>query len=71
MDVFSAILTALKSQAVMTNIRDILVALNLLIQLTPSNLWGEPMHTSGLFAHILITLIDGEVLAYACTWTYD
>jgi hypothetical protein len=59
--VFSTLLTTLKSQAVMVNIKDILITLNLLIQLTPSNLWGEPMHTSGLFAHILTTLIDGEV----------
>lgn len=62
MGVFGTLLTALKSQAVMVNIKDLLIALNLLIQLTPSNLWGESMHISGLFAHILTTLIDGEVI---------
>lgn len=65
MGVFSTVLTALKSQAVTVNIKDILIALNLLIQLTPSNLWGEPMHISGLFAHILTTLIDGEVFTFS------
>lgn len=45
----------------MVNMKDMIVALQFMVQLAPSNLWGEPMHTSGLFSHLLLTLIDGEV----------
>lgn len=63
MQLFSALLIALKNEAVVAlNITDMLNALNLLIQTSPSSLWGEAMHTSGLFAHIVTTLVEGEVL---------
>ncbi|RDB22808.1 Importin-11 [Hypsizygus marmoreus] len=59
---FTAFLTALKSDSVvLLNAADMLIALNLLVQIAPSTLWGEAMHTSGLFAHIVTTLVDGEV----------
>lgn len=59
---FDGFLAALKSEAVtLMNAKDLLITLNLLIQVTPSGLWGEAMHNSGLFAHVLTTLIDGEV----------
>ncbi|KAG5648935.1 hypothetical protein DXG03_000284 [Asterophora parasitica] len=58
---FTAFLVALKSETVvLLNAADMMRALNLLVQLAPSSLWGEAMHTSGLFAHITKTLIDGE-----------
>ncbi|KAJ2930226.1 hypothetical protein H1R20_g6892, partial [Candolleomyces eurysporus] len=59
-DIFQAFTEGLKSQAVMVNMKDMVVALQFMVQLAPSNLWGEPMHTSGLFAHLLLTLNDGE-----------
>jgi hypothetical protein len=33
-----------------------IVSVNLLIQLTSTALWGEILHTSGFFAHVLRTL---------------
>ncbi|KAF8165214.1 armadillo-type protein [Crassisporium funariophilum] len=60
MDLFSAFLTTLTSKIVDINAKELIQALNLLVQLSPSRLWGEPMHTSGLFCHLLKTLIAGE-----------
>lgn len=37
-----------------------LVSLNLLFQLTPSSLWGEPLHISGLFATMLKNLLNED-----------
>lgn len=67
MDIFRAFLAALRSDAVTLNLKDMVVALNLVVQITPSSLWGEAMHMSGLFAYLLKTLIDNEVrlLVYA------
>lgn len=44
-----------------TNATEMMRALNLLLQVAPLNLWGEALHTSGLFEYILTTLIEGEV----------
>ncbi|KAF8076536.1 armadillo-type protein [Lyophyllum atratum] len=61
LQLFSAFVTAFKNESVIVlNATDMMRALNLVIQTAPSSLWGEAMHTSGLFAHILTTLIDGE-----------
>jgi hypothetical protein len=38
-----------------------LVAIELLIQLTPSSLWAEALHHSGLFAHCMATFIADKV----------
>ncbi|KAJ2920088.1 hypothetical protein MD484_g369, partial [Candolleomyces efflorescens] len=59
-DIFQAFTEGLKSQAVMVNMKDMVMALQFMVQLAPSNLWGEPMHTSGLFSYLLLTLNDGE-----------
>ena len=40
------------------------IALNMIVTTTPSNLWGEALHVSGLFAYLLQTLFDSEVLAF-------
>ena len=61
MDVFCAFLAALNSGAVTTNMKDMIIAINLLLQLTPPVLWGGPLHISGLFAHLLNTLIEDRV----------
>lgn len=61
MDLFSAFLRALTSRIVDINAKDLLHTLELLVQLAPAELWGESFHTSGLFAHLLKTLIAGEV----------
>ncbi|TFK29370.1 ran binding protein 11 [Coprinopsis marcescibilis] len=59
-DIFRAFLEALKSPALSINIKDMVISLGFLVQLAPSSLWGEPLHTSGLFAHLLLTLNEGE-----------
>lgn len=61
MDLFRAFHTALKSGAVILNMKDMVIALNLLVQIAPAALWGEAMHISGLFAYLLNALIEGEV----------
>jgi hypothetical protein len=49
------------SAIVDTNVKDILVAIDMILQLAPSSLWGEALHASGLFAHFIKTLIDDKV----------
>lgn len=61
MDVFRAFLATLQSTTITLNQKDMVNALNLLVQSTPSALWGEALHISGLFAHLLHKLIEGEV----------
>jgi len=52
----------MKNEAVVgLNANEMLNALSLLVQTSPSGLWGEALHTSGLFAHLTVTLIEGEV----------
>ncbi|KAF8914040.1 armadillo-type protein [Gymnopilus junonius] len=60
-DLFRAYLSALTSKIVDVNSKELLQSLGLLVQLAPSGFWGEALHTSGLFAHLLKTLIAGEV----------
>ncbi|KAJ7068412.1 armadillo-type protein [Mycena amicta] len=62
-ELFCAFVSALSSAAVERNIKDMILALNFLVQLAPSALWGEPMHTSGLFSALLKTIVEGEVSA--------
>jgi hypothetical protein len=45
----------------MINTKDMALALNVLLQITPSSLWGEPLHTSGLFPFILNSLLEEKV----------
>ncbi len=40
------------------------MALNLIVSITPSSLWGEALHVSGLFAYLMKILLDGEVYAF-------
>ena len=56
--------TALKSDAVKLNIKDMIVTLGLLCQISPASLWAEPMYISGLFAHLITTLVEGEVTMF-------
>ncbi|KAG6830842.1 hypothetical protein H0H92_014494 [Tricholoma furcatifolium] len=58
---FTAMLVAFKSDSIMsTNATELMRALNLLLQVSPSNLWAEALHSSGLFGYLLTTLIEGE-----------
>lgn len=41
----------------------VLQGLGLMTQLCPSLVWGEAMHTSGLFPHLLKAFITDEVCA--------
>ncbi|KAH7931251.1 ARM repeat-containing protein [Leucogyrophana mollusca] len=58
-DLLRAFVAALK-QAVSTNTKAILVTLGFMTQLAPPLLWGEAMHVSGLFDHILGVLGKDE-----------
>ena len=60
-DLFRAFVDALSSASVETNLKDMILALNLLVQVAPSSLWGEAMHTSGLFSLLMKNIADGEV----------
>ncbi|KAJ7368449.1 armadillo-type protein [Mycena albidolilacea] len=66
-DLFHAFKAALSSAAVATNLKDMLISLNLLIQVAPSTLWGEAMHVSGLFAQLMGTILEGECGAILLT----
>ncbi|KAG2013512.1 ran binding protein 11 [Coprinopsis cinerea AmutBmut pab1-1] len=66
-EIFQSFLTAFQSKAMSINMRDMLTSLEILVQLSPSALWGEPLHASGLFAHLLSTLIEGEAATHLLT----
>ncbi|KAJ7180251.1 armadillo-type protein [Mycena crocata] len=66
-DLFRAFSVALSSAAVATNLKDMVVSLNLLIQTAPSLLWGEAMHTSGLFSILMKNIVEGECGAILLT----
>ncbi|KAJ7178998.1 armadillo-type protein [Mycena filopes] len=59
-ELFTAFRVALTSAAVAINLKDMILSLNLLVQIAPSQLWGEAMHTSGLFSVLMKNLLDGE-----------
>jgi hypothetical protein len=48
-------------QAVLTNIKDVLITLNLMIQVAPSSMWADGMHQSGLFKWLLKLVISDKV----------
>jgi hypothetical protein len=61
-DTFRAALEPLaNSHTASVNVKDLTVALNLLVQLAPASQWGEAMHNSGLFAHIMSKVLDPKV----------
>ena len=43
-------------QAMQMNVKQMAIAVNLALQLAPSDLWGQALHVSGLFAYIVKTL---------------
>jgi len=55
---FQAALTPLAGQAISANIRDIMVVFQFVAQCAPASLWGEAMHISGVFPHIVRILED-------------
>ncbi|KAI0796611.1 ARM repeat-containing protein [Abortiporus biennis] len=59
-DLFQACQKALE-HALSVNVKDICTAINWLIQLCPSSLWGEALHTSGLFPYIVKSLLDQKL----------
>ena len=52
-------------QAVLTNTKDVLIALNMVMQLAPSNMWADAMHHSGLFKWLLNLVVSDKVGACA------
>lgn len=63
-DLFSAIETGMQ-QAVQMSVRDMSIAVGLAVQLAPSSLWGEALHTSGLFAYLVKSLQEDKVRRFA------
>ncbi|EEB98277.1 hypothetical protein MPER_02244, partial [Moniliophthora perniciosa FA553] len=59
-DLFKAFLSIFTRKALRENQKGALVALHLLIQTTPSSLWAEPLHVSGLFPYLLNNLTENE-----------
>ncbi|KAI0755466.1 ARM repeat-containing protein [Irpex lacteus] len=49
------------ANAITLNVKDMAVALQFAIQLAPSNLWGEALHVSGLFAYIVKGLNEDKL----------
>lgn len=49
------------SHAVQLNVKDMAITLGQVLQLAPANLWGEPLHVSGLFAFIVKSLKEDKV----------
>jgi len=60
-EVFKAFLSIFDKAAMRENVKSAMKALALLVQITPSNLWGLAMHTSDLFKYLLSTIMEGEV----------
>jgi hypothetical protein len=48
-------------QAIQINVKELAIAASLAMQLAPSNLWGEALHTSGLFAYLVKSLQEDTV----------
>lgn len=61
-----AVMSVMSGQALQTNQRGVLNCVNFMMQLAPSSLWGEPMHRSGFFNHIVKILGDDEVRSCFC-----
>ncbi|ESK94397.1 importin 11 [Moniliophthora roreri MCA 2997] len=59
-DLFKGFLSIFTRKALRENQKGALVALHLLIQTTPSLLWAEPLHISGLFPYFLNNLTENE-----------
>ncbi|OCH87913.1 ARM repeat-containing protein [Obba rivulosa] len=65
-DLLSGFLKAMH-QALPVNVKGMLVSLQLLFQVAPAHLWGAPLHTSGLFAHIAKVLMDDKATTMLLT----
>ena len=59
--IFQVVVQVIDSKAIGINVKYLLLAVEDLVQNAPSSLWGEPMHTSGLFKRLLDISIEGEV----------
>ena len=51
------------SHTASVNVKDLIAALNMLMQQVSISQWGEAMHTTGLFAHIMEKVLDPKVCA--------
>jgi hypothetical protein len=61
-DIFRAVLEPLAgSHTASVNVKDLVVALHLLVQIAPASQWGEAMHNSGLFGHIINRVLEPKV----------
>ncbi|KAF8557000.1 ARM repeat-containing protein [Imleria badia] len=60
LDLMNAIMSVMRGQALQTNQRGVLNSANFMMQLAPSSLWGESVHRSGFFNHIVKILGDDE-----------
>ncbi|KAI0832484.1 ARM repeat-containing protein [Trametes gibbosa] len=54
-------------QATLLNVKQIMCALRLMLQISPSGLWGEALHVSGLFTAIVKVLEEDKLEATVLT----
>ncbi|KAF8917892.1 armadillo-type protein [Mucidula mucida] len=61
---FVAFYEALRNVSVTSNLKDMVICINNIVGTNPSSLWGEALHVSGLFAYLMTTLLDSEVVTF-------
>ncbi|KAH0839916.1 ARM repeat-containing protein [Lanmaoa asiatica] len=59
-DLMNAVMSVMLGQALQTNQKGVLNCVNFMTQLAPSSLWGEPVHRSGFFNHLMKILGDDD-----------
>lgn len=67
----NAVMSVMLGKALQTNQKGILNCLSFMMQLAPSSLWGEPVHRSGFFNHVVKILSDDEVGIRFCAVLYS
>lgn len=53
--------------ALQTNQKDMVIVMQLAVQLTPAQLWAEPMHSSTLFSTLIEDVIEDKAMATLMT----
>lgn len=66
----NAVTSVLSGKAIETNQRGLLTTLCFMIQLAPATLWGEAMHRSGFFSHVVKILNDDKVVLNLASWSW-
>ncbi|KIY74164.1 ARM repeat-containing protein [Cylindrobasidium torrendii FP15055 ss-10] len=64
LQLFQAYVKPFKMVAITAQRKDLLLSIHTIVATTPSSLWGEVLHTSGLFAYLVNALLDSEIVSY-------